>query len=145
MEDINLFFTDFLDKIVRHIETNKSPHLSQNLYESINFYRDTMYQNKLDNYSIIFDINSKYHYQFETDVKIISERYPNRIMEYDINKGSRSVYKLIPHEYSLHDVVDMITYNDIPRLSNELYKNQDMFIQLKNGINNILSPPVETS
>lgn len=68
-----------------------------------------MYNNELSNYSNIFDIYSKYHYMFEKDISIINQKYPNRINEYHSNKGSRSIYKLIPDVYYIHDVIDYIT------------------------------------
>ncbi len=131
-DEIKIFFCNLLNDIVKEIENSKNPpHLKPETYNRINKYREFMYNNNLSNYSNIFDIYSKHHYMFETDVSIISQKYPNRRNEYETNKGSRSIYKLIPYVYCIHDVIDYITNYEIHCLVRELKNKPELFFQLK--------------
>ncbi len=133
--DIKEFLLNFLDIIVKDIETSKyPPHLKPENYKLINIFREFMYNNNLSNYSNTFDIYSKYHYLFETDINSILQKYPNRKNEYDSNIGSRNKYKLIPDVYCIHDIIDFIINYDIPCLINELFNKPELFIKLKNEL-----------
>ncbi len=135
VNEIQIFLNNLLYDIAKEIEYSKNPpHLTSETYKRINIFRELMYNNNLSNYSNLFDIYSKYHYMFETNISIISQKYPNRINEYDSNKGSRSIYKLIPDVYCIHDIIDCITHYDIPCLVNELINKPELFIQLKNEL-----------